>query len=130
MSANVSEPMDPAWYMANSKTAAEVIGEMAAIPAQQVIIRARVLLYQLRDYSRDVFCGEGSVALENSLPEVMIRMASRHHAGHTRLGVTLRATKAPLEVIHLNAHMKGATKLDWRIFPCKDLIYLNDGILV
>merc|ERR1719162_874914 len=122
--------MDPTRYISNAKAATEVVREMAAIPAQQVVIRPRILLYEIRDHSRYVFGSERGITKEDCLSEIVVWVALGHHTCNTWLCITVREAETPLKVVHMHAHVEGTAEFQERVLASKDMVHLRDRIVV
>lgn len=95
--AKTREAVHPWWDLPYAQTGAEVIREVTTIPSKEVVLAARVLLNQVRQYKRDFLCGKRRIAQLQCLSVMMLRMRLRLGARDTSGHLATSPAKGPLK---------------------------------
>mmetsp|Transcript_43908 Transcript_43908/g.93419 ORF Transcript_43908/g.93419 Transcript_43908/m.93419 type:complete len:205 (+) Transcript_43908:43-657(+) len=129
-SPQAGQAVDPARDAAGPQALAEVVGEMTAVPPQQVVVVARVLLNQVGDNVRNCPLWHVRATQGDRLPVVVLRMCPRLDTRDARPCLAQRKTVGPLQAVDLDACMEDPTQLQRRPLVGKDFVDPLDALLL
>mmetsp|Transcript_80621 Transcript_80621/g.233797 ORF Transcript_80621/g.233797 Transcript_80621/m.233797 type:complete len:367 (-) Transcript_80621:300-1400(-) len=127
--ANPREPVHPRWQPPDVEALDEVVCEVAAVAAQEVVGRTWILLDHLLDERLHLAQCQPRPLQRDALPVVMVGMPARLVVADAGRLVVERTTERPLHAPDLDAGMEDAAELDGREAVGEELVQLLNALL-